>query len=196
MFEYIEGKIVSIKPAHAVIDIGGIAYHIRISINTYNKMGTLSQFKLLIHQQIREDAHVLFGFAAEEERELFRKLISVSGIGANTAILILSSLQTNELEDAILSGNIALLKSIKGVGPKTAQRLVVELQDALKKSFSGTAPVIKDTDEARIFDEALGALLTLGFRKTESEKTLHAIIKESKEKLNIEELIKTALKRL
>jgi holliday junction DNA helicase RuvA len=194
MIEYIQGKLITKNPAFVVIDIGGMAYHINISINSYEKISRLEESKLLIHLSIKEDAHVLYGFFEESERALFRNLISVSGIGTNTAMLILSSLKTSELINAIITGNISLLKSVKGVGPKTAQRLVLELQDSLLKkgevvSKSNRLPTL-------IFDDAIGALTMLGFKKSEAEKAVIRIINENPDISTVEDVIKLSLKSI
>lgn len=193
MYEYIEGKITQRTPTYIVIDIQGVGYKINISINTYDQINNLENTRLLIHQTIREDAHILYGFIKEEERSLFRNMISVSGIGTNTAILILSSLETNEIRNAIISGNIALLKSIKGIGPKTAQRMVVELQDTLKKASDKT--LVSAAPDTNV-EESVSALVMLGFKKNEAEKVIYNIIRENKGKLSTEELIKLSLKKL
>lgn len=194
MIEYIQGKLVSKNPAFVVIDIGGIAYHIKISINTYEKIHHFDDCKLLIHLAIKEDAHVLYGFHEDPERSLFRNLISVSGIGTNTAMLILSSLKTSELINAIISGNVSLLKSVKGVGPKTAQRLVLELQDSLLKKGEGinkVKPIPNIT-----FDEAVSALMMLGFKKGEAEKAVLKVTHDHPEVTAVEDVIKLSLKSI
>jgi Holliday junction DNA helicase RuvA len=193
MFEYIEGKVTVKNPTYIVLDVQGVGYKINISINTFDKIVNQEKAKLLIHQAIREDAHILYGFTSEEERSLFRNMISVSGIGTNTAILVLSSLQTNEVRDAIISGNVALLKSIKGIGPKTAQRMIVELQDNLSKTSEGT---IISTFQNTHFEESISALVMLGFKKGEAEKAVNKILRENKGKLSTEEIIKLSLKKL
>jgi Holliday junction DNA helicase RuvA len=193
MFEYIEGKVTVKNPTYIVLDVQGVGYKINISINTFDKIVNQEKAKLLIHQAIREDAHILYGFTSEEERSLFRNMISVSGIGTNTAILVLSSLQTNEVRDAIISGNVALLKSIKGIGPKTAQRMIVELQDNLSKTSEGT---IISTFQNTHVEESISALVMLGFKKGEAEKAVNKILRENKGKLSTEEIIKLSLKKL
>jgi Holliday junction DNA helicase RuvA len=193
MIEYIEGKITGRNPAYLVIDIGGIAYHVKISLNTYSAVADKEQVRLLTHLAIREDAHLLYGFIEESERQLFRNLISVSGIGTNTAILILSSLITTELKNAIITGNIALLKSIKGVGPKTAQRIVIELQDSLKKGSPEILPA--STFSSVAFSESVSALVMLGFKKPDAERIVGNIMKRDMN-IPVEEIIKMALKSI
>lgn len=194
MFEYISGKIITKNPAHVVIDISGIGYHVKISLNTYEKLSNLQECKLFIHLSIKEDAHLLYGFYSEDERQIFRDLISVSGIGANTAILVLSSLKTSELKSAIITGNVSLLKAIKGIGPKTAQRMIIELQDTLKK---GGAEIITNLNFNNSgSEEAISALVMLGFKKAEAEKIVSRVLQGKSEKLSVEEIVKLALKGL
>lgn len=194
MYEYIKGQITSLNPAFVVVEAANIGYKINISLNTYEKLLNLRECLLLLHQAIREDAHVLYGFFTAEERDLFRDLISVSGIGCSTAILVLSSLKTNEITNAIISGNVSLLKSIKGIGPKTAQRMIVELQDSMKKTAKDLFSPLVFNDE--VFNEAVSALVMLGFKKQEAEKTVTRIIRENNHKLSVEEIIKLSLKGL
>jgi holliday junction DNA helicase RuvA len=193
MIEHLEGTLSQLTPAYAVIDCGGVGYAVNISLQTYDKVKDKKQIKLLTHLVVREDAHILFGFAEESERQLFRLLLSVQGIGPNTARTMLSSLSANELQNAILSGNLSLLKSVKGVGPKTAQRLLVELQDKMK------APGIEQNSAYRSsapqLEEALSALSMLGFSRAESEKALLRIISSGGSQ-TVEDLVKQALKTL
>lgn len=184
--------MVTKSPAFVVIDINGLAYHINISLNTYEKIQHLEESKLMIHYAIKEDSHSLYGFFEESERLLFRNLLSVSGIGTSTAMVILSSLKTSELISAIISGNISLLRSIKGVGPKTAQRIVIELQDTLRKKGDGI--VLSRQLPDITFDEATSALTMLGFKKSEAEKVIMKVIKENPDITAVEEIIKLSLK--
>lgn len=195
MYEYINGKITAKNPAYITIETGGLAYRINISLNTYDQIVKLSECKLLLHLQIKEDAHSLFGFFKEDEREMFRALISISGIGANTAILILSSLKTPEIRNAIISSNLSLLKSIKGVGPKTAQRMIIELQDSFKKGGSNLPSGIAITGDSTA-NEAISALVMLGFKKAEAEKAVFNIIRNQNETLKVEDIVKLSLKQL
>ncbi len=194
MFDYIEGKLVFRSPNYAVIDVGGIGYHINISLNTYAKLGDLPRFKLFTWLHVKEDAHTLYGFADEGERRLFLHLISVSGIGANTARMMLSSITPEEIQEAIVAGNVSTIQRIKGIGPKSAQRLILELQDKLKKDGPGT--LITVPVNYTVKDEALSALVMLGFAKNIAEKVIDNEIKRQPESLNIEQLIKAALKNL
>jgi len=194
MIEYIQGKIVNKNPAYVVIDINGLAYHINISINTYEKIVSSEACKLLIYLSIKEDSHSLYGFYEDGERALFKSLISVSGIGTNTAMIILSSTKTSELIHAIISGNLSLLRSIKGVGPKTAQRIVIELQDTLRKK--GDVVFVSKQIPDITFDEAVSALCMLGFKKPDAEKVVLKVIKEKPDISAVEDIIKLSLKSI
>jgi len=193
MYEYIKAKLVELNPAYAVMDAGGIGYFINISLNTYSSLKEDSESILFIHQVVREDAHLLYGFSEKAERELFRLLISVSGIGSNTARMMLSSLSIKELKNAILTGNVNILKSIKGIGLKTAQRIIIDLKDKIVKSVS-ESDIFDDQSNTKR-DEALSALVMLGFNKLAVEKNLDKMILEEAN-LSVEEMIKLALKRL
>jgi len=192
MIAYIKGPITFMSPTYVVIDIMGLGYHLNISLNTYEKILNLKECKLLAHQVIKEDMHQLFGFFDEEEREVFRHLISISGVGPNTARMTLSSLSPEELKRAIISGDISLIKSVKGVGPKTAQRIIIELQDSLKKTTAGDLTVIPGKTKA--VEEALAAMQTLGFQRMQAEKAISAVLKNSPGIQSVEELLKQALK--
>ena len=194
MIEYIKGNIAEITPAKAVIDCNGMGYGINISLNTYAAIQNLSSCKLYIYEAIREDAYILYGFADKRERELFLLLISVSGIGGNTARMILSALSPSELCNVISSGNADLLKTVKGIGLKTAQRVIVDLKDKIKTNeiTENTAFLSQDTE---VQDEAVAALTMLGFNAGASQKVVVAILKEQPA-LPVEQVIKLALKRL
>ena len=193
MIEYISGKIAELTPTYAVIDNHGIGYELNISLTTYSELENKSEIKLLAHAVIREDAHIIFGFATKNERELFRLLIGVSGVGANTARMILSSITPPELEQVITSGDDKRLKGVKGVGVKTAQRIIVDLKDKIKPS--GDTLFIEQTLSSDAFDEALAALLMLGFPKPQSQKVLTRLFKEEPA-LRVEQAIKKALTML
>ncbi len=194
MFEYISGKLVDLTPTHVVVECAGIGYFINISLQTYTALEGKSDVKLWLHQIIREDAHSLFGFAEVREREIFRLLISVSGVGASTARLILSSLSVDELQVAISAENINLIKQVKGIGLKTAQRIVVDLKDKVSVNGIATQQILS-TSGNTLKSEALSALVMLGFARTAAEKVLDQVLKEFGE-LPVEVLIKHALKRL
>ena len=198
MIEYIRGELVEITPALAVIDCNGIGYGIHISLNTYSAIQSKKSVKLYIYEAIREDAHVLFGFSTKQERELFLLLISVSGIGGNTARMILSALSPAELCNVISSGNEKLLKGVKGIGLKTAQRIIVDLKDKIAatgmETVSGSVATLSPAN-TEVHDEAIAALTMLGFAQAPSQKVVTAILKEEPG-LTVEKVIKLALKRL
>lgn len=193
MFEYIKAKLVELSPTHAIMDNNGLAYFINISLNTYSQLKESEQTTLFLQQIVREDAHLLFGFADKTEREIFKLLITVSGIGANTARMMLSSLSTAEIKSAIETGNVNVLKSIKGIGLKTAQRVIIDLKDKIGKAEVGEDILAPLNNTKR--EEALSALVMLGFNKPAIEKVLDKITNESPD-FSVEELIKLALKRL
>jgi holliday junction DNA helicase RuvA len=193
MFEFIRGAIADLNPASAVIDVGGIGFFVNISLNTYSKINGKKETRLLIHYVVREDAQILYGFAEKRERDLFRNLISVNGVGAATAIMMLSSLTPDEVIAAITSGNADELKAVKGIGAKTAQRIIIDLRDKLVKMPEGSQILISTDNTLR--NESLSALVMLGFAKKDAEKIISKIIKENPE-ATVEHVIKTALKRL
>jgi len=194
MIEHIQGRLVEKNPGFAVIDCSGVGYHILISLNTYGQIGNEELCKLYTHLAVREDAHTLYGFAHKDEREMFRHLISVSGVGANTARMILSAMTPTDIRNAILENNVDRLKSIKGIGAKSAQRLIVDLGDKLRKlgDFEDISTPASNTNK----QEALSALVALGFDKRTAEKTLDKVLAESGEQIELEGLIKQALKYL
>ncbi len=194
MYEYISGKIERLSPTQVVIDNGGIGYHIHISLYTFSKIEHLKEVKLYLHFVVREDAQIFYGFFDEEERQLYRHLISVNGVGATTAQTMLSSLSSEETTEAILSGNVATLKSIKGIGAKTAQRIILDLQDKIGKSKEDDFKLLLAQDNS-LYQDAESALLSLGFAKKQIEKVLKKILKDEPE-ANIEVILKTALKQL
>jgi holliday junction DNA helicase RuvA len=195
MYEFIRGKIAEINPAVAVVETNGIAYSINITLHTYSMLGTNTDCLLYLHHVVREDAQLLFGFSGKEERAIFRLLISVSGIGANTARLILSSLTPEETRQAILSSDVRTLQGIKGIGTKTAQRLIVDLKDKFGKMTQGEEIFLSQYNTIR--EESLSALITLGFPKNSVEKILDRILSQNKDtSLTLESLIKRALKEL
>jgi Holliday junction DNA helicase RuvA len=194
MYAYIHGKLVFKCPTYVVIDAGGIGYHINISLNTYAELEEKENCKLYTWLHVKEDAHTLYGFFEEGERRLFLHLISVSGIGPNTGRMILSSITPSEIQTAIVKGDVPLIQRIKGIGPKSAQRMILELQDKLKKE--GPDSLISMPIHNTAKDEALSALVMLGFNKNIAEKALEIAIKASSEILSVEALIKIALKSL
>lgn len=193
MLEYIKGNIAELNPASVIIDNKGIGYEIGISLSTYSQLEGRTEAKLLLHEVIREDAHLLFGFATTRERELFRLLIGVSGVGANTARVILSSIAPAELETAIATADEPQLKAVKGVGAKTAQRIIVDLRDKIKPVDSSL--IIERTATTDAFNEGLAALTMLGFPRQASEKVLKKLFADDPS-LRVESAIKQALKML
>jgi len=191
MYEYIEGEFIEKSPAHLVVQAGHLAFYIHISLFTYSQVSNLSSGKIYLHFVVREDAQILYGFGGREEREIFRMLISVSGVGANTARLILSSLSPDEITQAILAGNVSLLQSIKGIGAKSAQRIIIDLKDKVGKGAGIDELFFSKDNTSR--DEALSALVALGFPKKTVEKAVTRILSEQPE-LSVEELVKAALK--
>jgi Holliday junction DNA helicase RuvA len=193
MYEFISGKVVQTTPAYVIIENNGIGYFINISLYTFETLKNKQEALLYIYEHIREDAHALYGFSGIRERELFRLLISVSGIGANTARMMLSSLAPDELHIAISTENVNQIKSIKGIGLKTAQRLIVDLKDKIGKITEGqNLPLPQDNTNA---EEALSALVMLGFSKGPSQKSIARILKENPGS-KVEDIIKLALKML
>lgn len=198
MIAFIKGKVAYINPTQVILETaGGIGYDIQISLYTYEKIKDQQSISIYTHLSIKEDSHTLFGFYTEDERMLFRNLISVNGVGPSTARMILSSLTPSDLNHAIITGDITLLKAVKGIGPKTAQRLVLELQDKVKKAGLDTVDISKNstaTSAAR--QEAISALLMLGFNRAAIEKTVKKVMDASKDEMQVEEIIKIALKSL
>lgn len=193
MIEYIAGLVTELNPAYVVIEAGNIGYNINISLNTYSALSNCESCRLWIQESIREDAHLLYGFSDKDERELFRLLISVSGIGPNTARVMLSSLNSAALGNAIADGDVNALKSIKGIGMKTAQRVVVDLKDKVFK-HSGSGEIVTFPDNTAR-DEALSALVMLGFAKNSATKVIDNLVKENKN-LPVEDLVRQALRLL
>lgn len=194
MYSFISGKVAEKNPAYVVIDNHGVGYLINITLNTFTAIGEQSEVKLYVHLAIREDAHVLYGFYTEEERSLFLQLITVSGVGCNTARLILSSLTVRETVDAISNNNTKAIQNVKGIGAKTAQRIIVDLHDKIAKlniSDGEKTPVGYNT----LKEEALSALMVLGFNRTSIEKILDKLMSQM-ENPNVEQLIKEALRLL
>ncbi|GFZ40104.1 Holliday junction branch migration protein RuvA [Bacteroides nordii] len=198
MIEYVKGEIAELSPATAIIDCNGLGYAVNISLNTYSAIQGKNTCKLYIYEAIREDAYVLYGFADKQERELFLLLISVSGIGGNTARMILSALSPSELVNVISTENANLLKTVKGIGLKTAQRVIVDLKDKIKTAApvaGGGQNTLLSAMNTEIQEEAVAALTMLGFAAAPSQKVVLAILKEEPDAA-VEQVIKLALKRL
>lgn len=196
MIDYLNGKLVHKDPTYVLLDVGGIGYHVNISLQTYAKIKDEEQLRLLTFLHIKEDAHTLYGFKEAHEKRLFLLLISINGVGPNTGLMILSSLSSEEIEQAILSGDVATIQGVKGIGTKTAQRIILELKDKVGKSTTGetAAPLGFLQGGNKIREEALQALITLGFPKAVAEKNLALVLKKSGGNLSLEELIKASLK--
>lgn len=194
MYAYIDGKLTFKCPTYIVVEAGGVGYHINISLHTYAALGGAERCKIYTWLHVKEDAHTLYGFAEEGERKLFLHLISVSGIGPTTCRMMLSSITPAEIQQAIVNADVALIQKIKGIGAKSAQRIVLELQDKLKKE--GIESLISMPIHNTIKDEALSALIMLGFGKQVAEKALENVIKKADGELTVEQMIKQALKNL
>ena len=196
MHTYIKGELVEITPTQAVIENNGIGYELQISLQTFTEIQSLRDVTLYIHHHLREDVELWYGFATKEERNIFRMLIEVNGIGPNTARMMLSSMTGAEIRTAILTGDVNRIKSIKGIGLKTAQRVIIDLKDKIAKSADDTpsAVFVHETQSTNM-EEALSALVMLGFAKAAADKVLKAVYKENPN-YTLEELIKFSLKRL
>lgn len=195
MYEYIEGAVADLTPTYAVIDIGGVGYMINISLQTFTAVSSLSRTRLYTHYVVREDAQLLYGFASREERELFRLLIGVSGVGGNTARMILSTFKSDELSSIIYNEQAQMLKTVKGLGLKTAQKIIVELKDKVNAVALAQQSDHGAVANSAVMDEGVDALKMLGFTKAASEKVLREIVKESPN-ISVEDAIRAALKRL
>ena len=194
MYEYIQGKLAELAPAYAVVETGGVGYLLHISLQTYSEIEGRSEVKLFTHFVVREDAQLFFGFSTKTERELFRQLISVSGVGGNTARMILSTYSPRELQSIITTENAVLLKNVKGLGLKTAQKIIVELSGKLTGLAEGDTPAMPSAGGESL-DEALSALVMLGFAKAPAEKALRGIMRDNPA-VSVEDLVRMALKIL
>lgn len=194
MYDYIKGNVAELTPTYVVLDNHGVGYMINISLNSFNALQHQENVvKVYVYETIREDAHLLYGFTERRERELFLLLISVSGVGANTARMILSSLTPSDLEQTIASENVGILKSVKGIGAKTAERIIVDLKDKIKLSTDTLLDKSQVTSE--VFDEAMSALVMLGFTKQMSQKALKKLF-TAEPTITVEQAIKKALKMM
>jgi len=191
MISHLNGRLIEKSPTQIIVECGGVGYAVRISLNAYSQIGSEENIKILTQLQVREDAHILYGFYSVKEREMFNHLISVSGIGANTAMLMLSSLTSDEIATAILSENVALIQSIKGIGSKTAQRVILDLKDKVAKSDFSAGNIFRPNNTNQ--NDALTALLALGFEKKKAEKAIEKVAMDDQ---TVEQLIKEALKVL
>lgn len=194
MIAFLKGKLVHREPTFVIIDVNGVGYHVNISLQTFAEIKEQENIKIFTHLAIREDAHILYGFSSEAEKRLFQQLISVNGVGPNTAIVMLSYLSIQELKSAIIHDDTVTLQNVKGIGSKTAQRVIIDLKDKLKKeTLEETQPVLSGPYNT-IRKEALSALLTLGLPKPAAEKSVDAILKKSGNTITLEDLVKQALK--
>ena len=197
MYEYISGLVADLAPTYAVIDAGGVGYYVNISLQTYSAIEGEKSARLYVHFVVREDAQLLYGFATKLERELFRHLISVSGVGGNTARMILSTYSTAELRNIIATENAVLLKNVKGLGLKTAQKIIVELSGKMLElgADKDISPIAAANQSNEVVDETVAALVMLGFQKGASEKVVKAILSENPA-ISVEEAVRQALRRL
>jgi Holliday junction DNA helicase RuvA len=194
MIAYIDGTLVEKSPTHVIIDCGGVGYFLNISLNTFAKLPENGRFKLHAHEIIREDSRSLFGFADQVERQIFRLLISVSGVGANTARMILSSLSPQQLSNVILHDDVNTLKSVKGIGVKSAQRIIIDLRDKIgKEEISADFSMMPNNT---IRDEALSALVMLGFPKNKATQAVDKTLKSEGGEISVEQLVKISLNNL
>jgi holliday junction DNA helicase RuvA len=196
MIAYVEGKLAYKDPAYAIVDVQGVGYEVRISLQTYSALPEVGQkCKVNTFLNIRDDAHILFGFAEQDEKVLFLDLVSVSGVGPATALVMLSSLSSLEIRQAIMNEDLRVVQSIKGIGSKTAQRVILELKDKMRKeSLTAPVPFLSGGTGGHARNEALAALVTLGIPKPAAEKSLDVIIKREGDQLSVEQLIKLALR--
>ena len=195
MIEYIKGELAELTPADAVVECCGIGYHILISLQTFSQLENKKDVKVYIHHYLREDEELYYGFGTREERELFKLLIGVSGIGAATARMMLSSMSSEEIRTAIIAEDINRIKSIKGIGLKSAQRLILELKDKIVKGSGNESGIMFTQQNNAIVEEAVTALVLLGFTKANVNKAVSSVMKENPE-ANLESIIKLALKKL
>lgn len=195
MYEYVKGPLAELAPAYAVVEAGGVGYYLNISLQTYSEIEHAADVKLWVHYIVREDAQVLYGFSTRAERELFRHLLSVSGVGGNTARTILSTYAPQELQSIIATENAVLLKSVKGLGLKTAQKIIVELSGKMAALGLPAEGLPAGGGRGAVYDEALAALVMLGFARAAADKAVTAVLKESPS-ATVEETVRKALKRL
>jgi Holliday junction DNA helicase RuvA len=195
MIAFLKGKLIQRDPTFVVVEVQGVGYQLHISLQTFSDIKEQENVMLHTHLNIREDAHILFGFSSVVEKKLFQQLISVNGVGPSTAIVMLSYMNSNELKSAIVREDAASLQSIKGIGGKTAQRVIIELKDKLKKEhWEEAQPAISLSSHNTMRNEALSALLTLGLPKAAAEKSVDTVLRKSGNTITLEDLVKQALK--
>ena len=195
MYDYIKGLLVATTPTQAIVEAGGIGYKLEISLQTFTDIQNLKEAKLYIYYYVKEDIAMWYGFASKEERYMFTLLINVNGVGPNTARMILSSLSTEELKTAIATDDVNKIKAVKGIGLKTAQKVIIELKDKISKGSDTSALPLGPAAKSPVGEEALGALVMLGFKKPDSEKVIGDILRQNPA-ASVEQIIKLALKRL
>ena len=195
MYDYIKGLLVETTPTQAIVEAGGIGYKLEISLQTFTYIQNLKEVKLYIYYYVKEDIAQWYGFASKEERYMFSLLLNVNGVGPNTARMILSSLSTDELKTAIATNDVNKIKAVKGIGLKTAQKLIIELKDKVSKGGNTLSLPLGETAKSPVAEEALGALVMLGFKKPDSEKVIGDILRQNPSS-SVEQIIKLALKRL
>lgn len=194
MIAYLKGKLVQKEPTHVIVDVGGIGYEATISLNTYAEIKDREEIRLSTYLHVREDAQLLFGFSTQAEKAMFLNLISISGVGPNTAMVMLSSLPPNELRAAIIREDAATLQAVKGIGGKTAQRIILELRDKLRKGGADTGSSLGGSPGNTLRQEALTALVTLGVSRAAAEQNVDAVLRKTGNTLSLEDLVKQALK--
>ena len=195
MIGYLFGEISILDPTLFIIDVGGVGYEVRISLNTYSKLKQIKKGKVYTYLHVKEDAHTLYGFHSSDEKSLFVQLISISGVGPSTAILMLSSMDPAEIKEAIARADVVTIKKVKGIGLKTAERIVLELKDKIRKEITGEKIIDVIPDSFNVIrEEALIALVTLGIQKSMAEKSVNIILKNADKDITLEEVIKLALK--
>jgi Holliday junction DNA helicase RuvA len=195
LIAYLQGKLTLKNPAFVYVDCNGVGYHVNISLNTYSKLEKLEEVKIMTYMHTNDDGQTLYGFMDEAEREVFVLLISVSGVGPNTARVILSYMTTEEIKSAIAHENVVALNKVKGIGPKTAKRIILDLKDKILK-ISGDQPHLLNESNNTVRDEALSALVALGFPKNSVEKQLNSILSTNKDIVQVENIIKLVLKQM
>ena len=194
MIAYLKGRLVHKEPTHVIVEVAGIGYQASISLNTFSEIKDKEEIRLATYLHVREDAHLLYGFASEAEKIMFLNLISVNGVGPNTAMMVLSSLTAEELKSAILREDAGTLQAVKGIGGKTAQRLILELKDKLRKAPLDGTPTLPGMVNNTLRQEALTALMTLGIARVAAEKSIDAVLRKSGITISLEDLVKQALK--
>jgi Holliday junction DNA helicase RuvA len=194
MIAFLRGKLVHKEPTFVILEVNGVGYQLTISLNTFSEITDKENIQLLTYLQVREDAHILYGFSNKAEKTMFQNLINVNGVGPNTAMVVLSYLPPAELQQAIVSENVGALQAVKGIGGKTAQRIILELKDKLRKDPVGETTGITGIKHNTMRQEALTALMTLGIGKVAAEKSIDTVLKKSGNTISLEELVKLALK--